>query len=52
MVKNQIKNHPNISQSGCDAKFTPLLNPHGYRSMGLKSGCVVKRPQSRRRAIF
>ena len=41
-VKSPIKAH-----SASNAKFILLLSPPGYRPMGLQSGCVVKRPQSR-----
>ena len=43
-VKSRIKAH-----SVSNSKFTPFLSPPGYRPMGLY---VVKRPQSRRKAIF
>ena len=40
------------AHSGSNAKFIPLLSSPRFRHNVLKSGCVVKRPQSRREAIF
>ena len=50
LIYSKILNKgPPKYRPGSNAKFIPLLSPRGYRSMGLKSGCVIK---SRRKAIF
>ena len=53
LIYSKISNKgPPKYMPSANAKFIPLLSPRGYKSMGLKSGYAIKRPQSRRKAIF